>query len=89
MYRVGLEAILGFAKRGETVGVDPRVPEGWGEFAVTYRYRTSVYEIVVEQPHRARSGNQEVSLDGRVLDTETIALTDDGQTHRVVVRPKG
>ena len=55
MYRVGLEAILGFAKRGETIGVDPRVPEDWEEFAMTYRHRTSVYEIVVEQPHRARA----------------------------------
>ena len=30
MYRVGLETILGFAKRGETIGVDPRVPERLG-----------------------------------------------------------
>ena len=28
MYRVGLEAILGFTRRGDTLRIDPRVPDG-------------------------------------------------------------
>ena len=32
MYRVGLEAILGFTKRGDTLPIDPRVPAAWPEF---------------------------------------------------------
>ena len=89
MYRVGLEAILGFTKRGDTISLDPRTPAHWDEFAITYRYGRSTYEISVERPDAARRGNQEVTLDGRALEAETIPLVDDGATHRVVVRPKG
>ncbi|HEX6644996.1 MAG TPA: glucoamylase family protein, partial [Gemmatimonadales bacterium] len=36
MYRVGLEAILGFTRRGNRFRVDPRVPESWPEFRLEY-----------------------------------------------------
>ena len=88
MYRVGLEAILGFTKRGDSLSLDPRVPAGWGEFAITYRHGRSSYEIRVEQPGAARKGHQRVTIDGRELDGEIVPLTDDGGTHEVVVRPR-
>nr|AUN36818.1 cyclic beta-1,2-glucan synthase [uncultured bacterium] len=88
MYRVGLEAILGFTKRGDRLALDPRVPADWPEFTVEYRYGGSVYTIRVERPHEARRGSQEVSLDGQVLEGGTVALVDDGNRHQVVVRPK-
>jgi len=89
MYRVGLEAILGFTKRGDTISLDPRTPAHWAEFGIAYRYGRTTYEIAVERPGAAQRGNQEVTLDGRALEAETIPLVDDGAAHRVVVRPKG
>jgi cyclic beta-1,2-glucan synthetase len=86
MYRVGLEAILGLTRRGDSLSLDPRVPADWDGFAITYRYGRSTYAIAVEQPAAARRGNQEITLDGRLLGSETIPLVDDGETHRVVVR---
>jgi len=88
-YRVGLEAILGFIRRGDRFRVDPRVPGSWPEFSLEYRYGSAVYEVVVERPHAARGGAQEVVLDGRTLDGEWIELADDGARHTVVVRPLG
>jgi cyclic beta-1,2-glucan synthetase len=87
MYRVGLEAILGFTKRGESFSLDPRCPARWPEFGISYRHGQTVYEIVVEQPHAARKGNQVVMLDGLILTGESVPLADDGATHRVVLRP--
>jgi len=87
MYRVGLEAILGFTKRGDTLSLDPCVPPGWPEFTIEYRYGRSVYTIVVHGPHAARGSLREVTLDGRVLDGPAIPLVDDGARHAVVVRP--
>jgi cyclic beta-1,2-glucan synthetase len=86
MYRVGLEAILGLTRRGDSLSLDPRVPADWDGFAITYRYGRSTYAIAVEQPAAARRGNQEITLDGRLLGGETIPLVDDGETHPVVVR---
>jgi cellobiose phosphorylase len=87
MYRVALEAILGFTKRGDRLRLDPRVPASWPEFRLEYRHGSAVYEVVVERPHAARSGAQEVVLDGGTLEGEWIELVDDGKRHTVVVRP--
>jgi cyclic beta-1,2-glucan synthetase len=88
LYRVGLEAILGFSKRGETLRLDPRVPAAWPEFAIEYRYGKSVYHIVVQAPGALREAGALVTLDGRVLEGESIPLLDDGLPHAVVVRPR-
>ncbi len=87
MYRVGLEAILGFTKRGETLVIDPAVPAAWPEYRIEYRYGGSLYAIVVEQPGLIRGGPVEVMMDGRILPNKSIPLTDDGERHAVVVRP--
>ena len=87
MYRVGLEAILGFKKRGNTLSLAPRVPPGWPEFTVEYRYGHSLYKVVVQRPHSVGAGLHEVELDGRILEQPVIPLTDDGARHTVLVRP--
>ncbi|HEU5171828.1 MAG TPA: glucoamylase family protein [Gemmatimonadales bacterium] len=88
MYRVGLEAILGFTKRGATLFLDPRVPAAWPEFTIEYRYGRSLYLIVVRRPHALQSGMGEVRLDGRLLEASAIPLVDDGLRHSVVVSPR-
>jgi cyclic beta-1,2-glucan synthetase len=88
MYRVGLEAILGFIREGDRFRLDPRVPGSWPEFRLEYRHGSAVYRVQVERPHLARGGAQAVELDGRTLGDEWVPLADDGQVHEVVVRPR-
>jgi cellobiose phosphorylase len=83
MYRVGLEAILGFTKRGDALWFDPAVPAGWTEFTVEYRVGRSRYHIVVRLSQTAGGGRNLVTLDGRLLDTAAIPLVDDGESHDV------
>ena len=85
LYRVGLEAILGFTKRGESLVIDPCVPSGWKEFSIEYRYRSSVYVIRVLNPSGVSRGIESVIVDGVAVDG-SIPLIDDGVTHRVDVR---
>jgi cyclic beta-1,2-glucan synthetase len=87
MYRVGLEAILGFTKRGNALVIQPRVPAEWPEFSIDYRFGGSVYAIVVRNPGAIRDGAVDVSVDGRSLDGAEIPLVDDGARHEVLVRP--
>jgi cyclic beta-1,2-glucan synthetase len=87
MYRVGLEAILGFRKRGNTLSIEPCVPAGWPEFTIDYRYGGSVYHIVVRDPHTVRGDTAGVTLDGTALQGSEIPLADDGKRHEVLVRP--
>jgi cyclic beta-1,2-glucan synthetase len=88
MYRTGLEAILGFNRRGSSLRIEPRVPAAWPEFAIDYRFGASLYTIVVYEP--AHLGpDAEIFLDARRLDGPDIPLTDDGLPHEVLIRPAG
>jgi cyclic beta-1,2-glucan synthetase len=89
MYRVGLEAILGFDRRGDTLTIRPCVPDGWNEYAIEYRFGRSVYSITVHAPAEVRRQGAMVSMDGRVLESVEIPLVDDGARREVAVRPRG
>ena len=88
MYRVGLEAILGFTRRGATLRLDPRVPAAWPAFSIDYRYGAAEYAITVHDPAAIQAAGAAVVLDGRPLESEVIPLVDDGARHQVVVRPR-
>jgi cyclic beta-1,2-glucan synthetase len=89
MYRVGLEAILGFTRRGDVLWMDPCVPEAWKEFSIEYRFGAALYSIRVQEPGRIGRTGAEVVLDDRVLDRPAIPLRDDGRRHEVLVLPRG
>src|SRR5207249_1689751 len=81
MYRVGLEGILGFRKRGDTLFIEPRAPAVWPEYTIEYRYGKSLYVIVVRNEGDMVRGLVEVTIDGRVSDGAGIPLVDDGERH--------
>jgi cyclic beta-1,2-glucan synthetase len=88
MYRVGLEGILGFRKRGATLFIEPRAPASWPEYTIEYRYGKSLYVIAVRNDGEGAGGALEVTIDGRVSEGGGIPLVDDGERHTVVVRPR-
>ncbi len=86
-YRVGLEAILGFAREGDTLRIDPCVPTGWTDYTIEYRFGSSTYAIRVENPTAVSLAPARVELDGSTLANPLIPLVDDGERHEVLVRP--
>ena len=89
-YRVALESILGFTKRGDRLTIKPCVPSDWPGYHVEYRVGRARYEIDVVL-HAADCARTDVcvTVDGRLMDDATIRLVDDGATHHVVVRAPG
>jgi cyclic beta-1,2-glucan synthetase len=87
MYRAGIEWILGFRLRGTRLYLDPCMPRAWPGFEITFRYHSSRYEIVVENPHHVARGVSSIELDGASLagGSMSIQLADDGATHHVRV----
>jgi cyclic beta-1,2-glucan synthetase len=86
MHRAGLEWILGMRVRGTRLHLDPCIPPTWPRFTVTFRYHSSRYDIVVENPHHVTRGVSSVTLDGATLGKESsIPLVDDDNTHSVCV----
>src|SRR3954454_1914730 len=85
MYRVGLEGILGFTKRGDRLFIEPRAPTSWSGYTIAYRYGKSVYEIVVSKETGAPWGAVVLTVDGRSVKGDAIPLVDDGERHMVNV----
>jgi cyclic beta-1,2-glucan synthetase len=87
MYRTAVEGILGIRLRGRTLAVNPCIPRTWTRFEFTYRYGSSAYRIVVENPRGVSQGVIHASLDGRNLPASPceIALVDDGNSHQGLV----
>ena len=83
MYRAGLESMLGLRRRGRTFSVDPCIPSSWPEYEITWRLGRSSYVISVSNPERQCRGVCQAFVDDVVVDSTTIPIVDDGQTHHV------
>ncbi|HHV63591.1 MAG TPA: glycosyl transferase family 36 [Peptococcaceae bacterium] len=82
MYQVGLEGILGFNLKNNQLNFSPCVPFNWLEYSIKYRYKSTVYNIIVKLNN---PDEQIIILDGVKLDSLTIDLKDDGVEHVVEV----
>jgi len=85
MYRVAIEAILGFTKHGDVLTIDPCIPAGWDGYSIEYRHKSSTYVIEIRNPAHVEDGVASVTVDGATIDLRVIQLQDDGVRHHVVV----
>jgi cyclic beta-1,2-glucan synthetase len=85
MYRLGLTALLGFKKIGDTLRIDPVIPPTWDGFEINYQFGASSYQIKVSNPSHIAHHVKVVKLDGKILVDTTIPLVKDGQKHTVEV----
>ncbi|HEX6656771.1 MAG TPA: glycosyl hydrolase family 65 protein, partial [Ilumatobacter sp.] len=84
MYQAGIEWILGFQLRGTELKLNPCIPATWPGYEIRFRYHTTTYEIVVDNPHAVSRGILTAELDGQLLpDSASVPLEDDGATHRL------
>jgi cyclic beta-1,2-glucan synthetase len=84
-YRVALEGVLGFVKRGNRLTIDPCVPRTWTEFEITYRHGATTYAMTVRNRDGVSRGVVGVTLDGQTVPDGVIDLSDDGARHEVVL----
>ena len=84
LYRVALESILGFRKEGNSLRMEPCIPEAWREFSLDFYFGSSVYSIEVRNPSGLERDASKVSLDGIPIDGP-IPLIDDGRFRTVVI----
>ena len=88
MYRLILESLLGLRLDGERLHVTPCLPAHWQEFKIHYRYRETVYHIVVSQTRTVDAGEggvMSVTVDGIERTDKVIPLADDRREHTVGV----
>ncbi len=86
LYRVAIEAILGFQLRGETLRFEPCIPPGWPRFELKYRHRSATYRILVDNSKGTGRGVRSIELDGERLSNDFVVLADDSKSHEVRVQ---
>jgi cellobiose phosphorylase len=84
-YRVWLEEILGFQRRGDTLTINPVIPKDWPGFRLRYRFQDTTYRILVENPDHSSQGVTLIEVDGVSAADKTVRLRNDGLTHEVRV----
>jgi cellobiose phosphorylase len=85
LYRLIVESLLGLRLEVDRLHFAPCLPADWQEFKVHYRYRETVYHIVVQHLPGGSVGT-EVTVDGVEQHDPAVPLVDDGQEHAVEVR---
>ncbi len=88
MYRLVAESLLGLRLEGERLHLVPCLPADWQGLKIHYRYRETVYHIVVSQLHGGDEdtiGVTSVTVDGVLRDDKAIPLVDDRREHMVAV----
>jgi cellobiose phosphorylase len=79
-----VESLLGLRLAGERLYLAPCLPADWQSCTIHYRYRETVYHIVVTQTHGGDDGAG-VTVDGIEQRDGGIPLIDDRRPHSVEV----
>jgi len=82
MYRIWLENVLGFQLRGNSLRIQPSVPDQWNEFSIVYRHGEREYDIQVRRA--TDPGLRTILLDGQPCGEELRLVSSPGN-HKVVV----
>ncbi|PYJ34107.1 MAG: protein ndvB, partial [Verrucomicrobia bacterium] len=84
-YRVWLEEILGFQRRGDKLTINPVIPKDWTGYQLRYRFQNTTYRIAVENPDHCSRGVVLVEVDGIAVPDKIVTLRDDALRHEVRV----
>ena len=84
MYRLIVESLLGLRLEKDKLRFVPCLPADWTAFTVHYRYRETLYHIVVLNT-RDGNGDTSVTVDGVEQHDKVITLVDDRQVHSAEV----
>ncbi len=85
LYKVGLENIAGFRKKGSRLYIEPCIPHSWSRFEIIYHSGKSTYNIEVRNPDAVCSGVVYIASDGKPCPEGCINLSDDDGCHRIEV----
>jgi cyclic beta-1,2-glucan synthetase len=84
MYRLIVESLLGLKLEGDKLTITPCLPSDWSTYGLDYRYRDTMYRIVVTQDG-VHGTVGHVTVDGVPQPDGTIPLVDDKREHAVEI----
>jgi cellobiose phosphorylase len=82
MYRLIVESLLGLSLQDGTLSFSPCLPVDWKEVKISYRYRETLYRIVIRQT-AGDIDRTVITLDGSIMQDTEIVLANDKQEHMI------
>ena len=79
------QAILGVQPSYDGLSIDPCIPEGFGDFTLTRRFRGATYYFDVKNPNNVEKGVAYLEVDGRHVDGNVVPVEDGKTEYHVTV----
>lgn len=85
-YKAGIEYILGLKIQNGMLSIKPCIPKEWDEYKIRYKYKTSIYDLLVKNPnHNETCEIKDFCIDGQKVEEKRVRLIDDGKRHEILV----
>lgn len=77
------QAILGIQPEFTGLGIDPCIPENFGDFTLHRTFRGAEYEIKVENPNHVQKGIAKLIVDGKEIDGHIVPFEEGKKEYHV------
>lgn len=85
MLKLGIEYILGLKIEKGILKLEPCISSEWKEYAISYKYGNSIYNIKVENPNNKNTGVESFTLNGQEIKEKQVKLIDDGRVYDIKI----
>ena len=79
------QAILGVQPSYDGLSIDPCIPEGFGDFTLTRRFRGATYYFDVKNPNNVEKGVAYLEVDGKQVEGNVVPVEDGKKEYHVTV----
>lgn len=83
-YELGIKYILGLNIENGYLSINPNISKRWKEYKIQYKWKESIYNIIVKNPNEKTSGVTKVFLDGKEVKNK-IKLNGDRKIIEIIV----
>jgi cellobiose phosphorylase len=81
MYQLIIDSFIGICRKGNTISLNPCIPEEWNSCFVSYRYLDTMYSFQIVQDKKQKG--IKLFEDGQLLDSEHVNLLNDRADHKI------
>ena len=85
MYTAGIEYILGLRVENNILKIKPCISKEWKEYKINYKYKNTIYHIVVRNPESKCTGVSKMYCNGSEVYNKEIELIDDGEIYNLEI----
>ena len=79
------QAILGVQPTYDGLSIDPCIPEGFGDFTLTRRYRGATYYFDIKNPGSVQKGVTYLAVDGKHVNGNVVPVEKGKKEYHVIV----